>query len=313
MYRYINPQPVAILLATYNGATYLRQQLNSILHQKFSHFVCYIHDDNSSDNTKGIIKEFKSRYPNKIVEIQGPATGGSKNNFMFLLNCVESDYYAFSDQDDFWLPFKLELCFKKIKKIDNNKPSCIYTDLNVVDQNLDTIDNSFYSYTNIDPRKNKLKNLLMSNVCVGCTMMINRVLRDEAIEIESSNIMMHDWLAALIASSEGNLKFIPKSTMLYRQHASNVLGATRKASLFKRSLHMLNFRNFLLRKNSFVKRSRNMAKDITQLSMLTTENLKFLKAFYKVGEKNKFVRIKFYLKNSLYNQRSNKFWQLIWV
>ena len=101
--------------------------------------------------------------------------------------------------------------------------------------------------------------------------------------------------------------------MLYRQHASNVLGATRKASLFKRSLHMLNFRNFLLRKNSFVKRSRNMAKDITQLSMLTTENLKFLKAFYKEKKKNKFVRIKFYLKNSLYNQRSNKFWQLIWV
>lgn len=313
MYKYVNPQPVAILLATYNGATYLRQQLDSIVHQDFSHFVCYIHDDNSSDHTSNIIEEFQAKYPNKIVEIKGPATGGSKNNFMFLLKSVESDYYAFSDQDDFWLPFKLRICFNEIKKINNNKPSCIYTDLKVVDQNLDTIDNSFYSYTNIDPHKNKLNNLLMSNVCVGCTMMINRVLRDEAIKIDSPNVIMHDWLAALIASSEGRLRFISKSTMLYRQHATNVLGATRKATIFKRVMRALNFKKFLLRKKTFVRRSRNMAKDIMQLNMLSPIELQFLGAFCKIASKKKFVRIKFYRKNNLYNQRSNKLWQLIWV
>ena len=114
---------VAILLATYNGERFIKDQLDSILNQTYQNFVCYIHDDGSTDRTVDILKKYVSKYPKKIKLLEYPGKKGAVGNFLSLIDyavehCREQ-YYLFSDQDDIWLPQKIELEVKKIRKIDN--------------------------------------------------------------------------------------------------------------------------------------------------------------------------------------------------
>ena len=95
---------IAIILATYNGGKYLREQLDSIFAQTYTKWHLFIHDDGSVDDTNQIIMEYRFRNPDKITIVEGVSTGGAKNNFYFLLKNVEASLYMFSDQDDVWLP-----------------------------------------------------------------------------------------------------------------------------------------------------------------------------------------------------------------
>ena len=143
---------VAILLATYNGERYLQDQLDSLINQSFKDWVCYVHDDGSKDNTMSILRSYSKKYPKRFKILDYPGGQGAAGNFLSLIkfaanNCKEN-YFLFSDQDDIWLPNKIELEVNKMEEVyDDKTPILVYCDQKVVDQNLNIISNSSMNYS----------------------------------------------------------------------------------------------------------------------------------------------------------------------
>lgn len=219
---------IAILMATYNGEKYICQQIDSILSQTCKDWELYIHDDGSTDNTIAAVESYVEKYPNKIHLIDGKSTGGAKYNFFYMFGQVEATYYMTCDQDDVWLDKKIELTYDKMLTIENKAdvPCLVYTELRVVDSELNTIADTMSGYQSLDCHKRTINQFILQNSVTGCTMMVNRALRDKMLRItDIDNTIMHDWWAALVAAQFGKTAFIDEPTILYRQHGDNSLGA----------------------------------------------------------------------------------------
>lgn len=219
---------IAILMATYNGEKYICQQIDSILSQTCKDWELYIHDDGSTDNTIAALESYVEKYPNKIHLIDGKSTGGAKYNFFYLFGQVEAPYYMTCDQDDVWLDKKIGLTYDKMLTIENKAdvPCLVYTELRVVDSELNTIADTMSGYQSLDCHKRTINQFILQNSVTGCTMMVNRALRDKMLRItDIDNTIMHDWWAALVAAQFGKTAFIDEPTILYRQHGDNSLGA----------------------------------------------------------------------------------------
>ncbi len=219
---------IAILMATYNGEKYICQQIDSILSQTCKDWELYIHDDGSTDNTIAVVESYVEKYPNKIHLIDGKSTGGAKYNFFYMFGQVEAPYYMTCDQDDVWLDKKIELTYDKMLTIENKAdvPCLVYTELRVVDSELNTIADTISGYQSLDCHKRTINQFILQNSVTGCTMMVNRALRDKMLRItDIDNTIMHDWWAALVAAQFGKTAFIDEPTILYRQHGDNSLGA----------------------------------------------------------------------------------------
>jgi glycosyltransferase involved in cell wall biosynthesis len=222
---------VEILLATYNGERFLERQIESVLEQMDSGCRLLIRDDGSTDGTLILLQKFVAQDPHRVVLLndQGPRLGVC-GNFGQLIEHSNADYVAFCDQDDVWLSGHISTLLERIKATEQdlgaNTPALAHTDLVVVDENLQTIAPSFWSYLNLDPyRGSKLNRLLIQNVVTGSAMMINRALARWACPIPKTGVPMHDWWLALIASAFGRIETIPAKTVLYRQHSNNHIGA----------------------------------------------------------------------------------------
>jgi len=219
---------IAILMATYNGEKYICQQIDSILSQTCTDWELYIHDDGSTDNTIAVVESYVEKYPDKIHLIDGKSTGGAKYNFFYMFGQVEAPYYMTCDQDDVWLDKKIELTYDKMLAIEDKAdvPCLVYTELRVVDSELNTIADTMSEYQSLDCHKRTINQFILQNSVTGCTMMINRALRDKMLRItDIDNTIMHDWWAALVAAQFGKTAFIDEATILYRQHGDNSLGA----------------------------------------------------------------------------------------
>ena len=146
-------------MATYNGENYLSQQLDSLFEQTDKDWVLYVCDDGSSDSTNEILHHYADRYDN-IIFVEGKGRQGAKGNFFGLLERVEADVYFFCDQDDVWLPEKVEKERKMLdemaEKYGNDTPLAVYSDLFVVDQNLEPIHKSFWQFSGIHPERYRL-------------------------------------------------------------------------------------------------------------------------------------------------------------
>lgn len=219
---------IAILMATYNGEKYICQQIDSILSQTCKDWELYIHDDGSTDNTIAAVESYVEKYPDKIHLIDGKSNGGAKYNFFYMFGQVEAPYYMTCDQDDVWLEKKIELTYDKMLTIEDKADiSClVYTELRVVDSELNTIADTMSGYQSLDCHKRTINQFILQNSVTGCTMMVNRALRDKMLRItDIDNTIMHDWWAALVAAQFGKTAFIDEPTILYRQHGDNSLGA----------------------------------------------------------------------------------------
>ena len=229
-------QGLAILLATYQGERYLRAQLDSLTAQTCADWKAFVHDDGSRDGTMDILREYVRRDPERFCLIDAPSTGGAKNNFLFLTAQVQAPYYMYCDQDDVWLPDKIERTMDRMRELESrqgkDRPCLVHTELKVVDASLRPISSRLSEYQGIEPERLTLGRLLVQNVVTGCTMMINRALRNAMTACaEPEAIRMHDWWAALIAMRFGALRFLPEATILYRQHGNNSVGAQRAKGL----------------------------------------------------------------------------------
>ena len=226
---------ISILLATYNGEEYIAGLIESLLSQTFRDFKLYIRDDKSTDGTYSIITGYAAKNPGMIFVSQNEENvGGAKNNFMRMMIDHKDDYIMLCDQDDIWLPDKIEKSLSKIKEIeqasDPTTPVMVHTNLTVVSEDMNVIASSYEKMSNKDFEKTSLNFVVAMNNAAGCTIIYNRVLAD-LIQAEPEFSVMHDWWVSLIASAFGRIGVIHLPMVYYRQHKDNESGAKKVLSI----------------------------------------------------------------------------------
>jgi len=250
---------IDILLATYNGEEFLSEQLDSILAQTVTDWHLLIRDDGSTDSTEEILRAYITGHPDQITLIDSDSKNkGACQSFHELLKYSMGDYIFFSDQDDVWVPEKLEVSLQRMRDFEKQDPSkalLIHSDLRVVDKKLNILSNSLWVYQNLDQSiASDVYKLAAHNVITGCSMMINRKAKELSLPIPQS-ALMHDWWIAINVCKYGQIKTINRPLVLYRQHGSNVEGARRKDFLYylKKTLHLVNYTVHLWKKGRMLK------------------------------------------------------------
>lgn len=213
---------IDILMATFNGENYLKQQIDSILNQKYNNFNLIISDDCSSDSTIDILKEYEKKDDRITVHTQNKNLGYRKN-FEFLVKKTTCKYVMFSDQDDIWDDSKIEKMYYFIVR---EKSKLVYCDLKVVDRNLNELFPSMVKLTNMYSKSKKYNNfdlLKLENAVTGCATIVERDILQKALPFPS-DFFVHDWWLGLIATQYGKIHFLDEGLVLYRQHDNNSIG-----------------------------------------------------------------------------------------
>ena len=234
---------IEILMSTYNGAKFVEEQIKSIINQTFKSWILKVRDDGSTDNTLEILHTYSKKFPNKIFIIKDNRHLGVSQGYNKLLINSVKDYIMFCDQDDIWLPFKIEISYEKIKQLEKkygkHTPILVFTDLIVVDENLNIISKSYWKYSKLYYKNVNYPNFLLRNIASGNTIIMNRAAVNLCIPIPTCAIL-HDWWCALVVSVFGKIDFIDKPTLMYRQHKGNDLGAKKwSISLALRRIHKM--------------------------------------------------------------------------
>lgn len=222
----MNKSPVvAVLVATYNGEVFLKQQLDSILNQTYSNIKIYISDDNSSDNTPQIIKTYKEKFPDKIFYTLNNSNFGVVKNFENLIfNCKE-DYMALSDQDDVWQVAKLEKQMDAMLELDSENislPCLVNSDLCMIDEKDKIVHKSYFQFRNyVLNDKKDLGHILGPSGIMGNTLLINKELKHIVLPFPDK-LDVHDYWLGLNAELFGKRKTINKQLVQYRIHSNNV-------------------------------------------------------------------------------------------
>ena len=220
---------ISVCMATYNGEKYIKEQLDSILLQLRENDEIIISDDGSSDSTVEIaesyqdsrIKIFQNSFKNLIL------------NFEFALKQAKGDFIFLSDQDDIWLPNKVEVSL--IHLIHND---IIVSNCQVVNQDLQVINKSFFYLNN---SKKGLFSNLMKNSYLGCCLAFRKELLSKALPFPK-NIPMHDIWLGFVSELFYKIKFIEEPLMLYRRHGANEspTGEDSPFSLYRKFLFRYN-------------------------------------------------------------------------
>lgn len=221
----MNCPSVNIILSTYNGSLYIKEQLESLYAQDYPNIKIYVRDDGSSDSTLEILKAESDK--GRLTLFDGRNIG-IFNSFLELLKLSGSaDYYALCDQDDVWLSNKISKAISKLK--DQRSPSLYCSSLMLVDSQLNEL--KLFAYDD----SIGFKNSIFSNCATGCSCVFNSTLKDLFLRTKDpSKIIMHDWWLYMIASAFGEVIYDKESYILYRQHAHNQIGMQSVFGIFRR-------------------------------------------------------------------------------
>ena len=227
---------ISVLLSTYNGDKYLKSQLDSV-------FVCdnvccriFVRDDGSSDRTQNILDTYQEC--KKLTWIKGENIGPARSFMELLYRADEADYYSFCDQDDVWQKDKLSVAIDKLSSIPENIPALYFSEKTIVDKDLMPIKDTHGNYLLT------LGESFINNPVTGCTMVINKKLRDIIVSAKIPDYFsLHDsWIYRICLAVGGVVIYDRTPHILYRQHGNNVVG---HIGLFKRMYAFVNniFRN----------------------------------------------------------------------
>lgn len=225
-----------VVLCSHNGASFLDEQITSILSQGDAIKIVHVHDFASVDNSRLVLERLKEKFGLRIqLTFHGDAPGASASFLRALQrtapNLPEGALVFLADQDDVWLPGKLVTIKRELERcmLNPTDPFILFHDVHVVDESLRVTRRTYYTGNPFAvPRDLDRSRLLMANPAIGHTMLISPALiRLITTWPETQHYMMHDWLAILIASRVGRVEYIPEALSLYRQHDNNVLGAYR--------------------------------------------------------------------------------------
>lgn len=220
---------VSVALASYNGAQYIRPFLASLEAQDWPSVRLCVSDDGSTDATTAIISEEWR----EATVVRNSGKQGVVSNFSSAIALTKGGYVALADQDDIWVPDKLSRLMATMiqrETLDPAKPVLIFSDLTVVDSELNVLQSSFFNSTEKSMTAAKLPDFMLSNHIPGCSILFNDALCRLALPIPP-NVKMHDWWLALVAATFGVIDYVDAPLVLYRQHGSNTLGAPTSAGL----------------------------------------------------------------------------------
>lgn len=266
-----NNDTIAILMASYNGEKYIKEQIDSILAQTYQNFILYINDDSSKDSTNAILADYVKHYPEQIVVSRNDSSRhGATENFADLFAKVPAaSYYVFCDQDDTWEPEKLATMLPVLKKLEGTSltPALVYCRMNIVDQNLNVISPSLEDFSGHDIGTSEhLEKILLNSYVPGCAMMFNQSLKNIIHSIPES-VQFHDWWVLLVAAACGSIERVDISLANYRQHLGNTIGITKTQSSFSKLLSNLSPARF---KNHAKIQRNNREQAALQASLLLT-------------------------------------------
>ncbi len=210
---------VTVILSTYNGGAFLQPLLDSLYRQTHASTTILVRDDGSTDSTPAILE--RERLASRIKILSGNTKLGAAGSFAELLRAsarTTTDFVAFCDQDDIWLPNKIARAVAAIAETGNDVAAAYCSRLEIVDVTL-----AHVGFTNI-PERIGFGNALVENICVGCTLVLNRTAIDLVCRNFPANVMTHDWWCYLVISCFGRIVYDADAHIRYRQHGGNVFG-----------------------------------------------------------------------------------------
>lgn len=263
---------IAILMCTLNGAKHIDDQMESFYTQTHDNWELWISDDGSTDETLDRARGFEERgKPVHIIE--GPKAGFAANFLSLVRNRdIEADYFAWSDQDDIWLPDKLARAATWLGGVKPGVPALYFGRTRIVDKAGKKTVRLSPAY----PRPPSFGNALCQNMAGGNTMVMNRMARDILSLGDLPDVPAHDWWAYLLISGVGGrVRFDPTPTLRYRQHDGNVMGENQ-------SLGARLKRFGLLLRGEFVRRNDKIVAALqARRHLLTADNLLILDEFLR--------------------------------
>lgn len=219
---------ITVLMSTYNGEKYLREQIDSLLGQRKVDLKILVRDDGSCDNTLSILHEYEKKYDHFIF-YKGENLGPAYSFFDLLSKAEKTDYYAFCDQDDIWDNDKLITAIKKLEMLDSEVPNLYYSNLRIVDEHM-----NFYRLSHDKPLYNDNKySALTEGLCTGCTAVFNNTAKEIIAENIPKFCTMHDTWLYMTCKILGNTIYDEEPHISYRQHDGNVVGTYLKKNITK--------------------------------------------------------------------------------
>ena len=211
---------ISVCMATYNGGSFIRQQIDSIVCQLDDDDELIVSDDGSTDDTLNIIRSIGDR---RIRIVEGPKKKSPTLNFECALKEAKGDFVFLSDQDDVWKANKVEVCMQWLKSY-----HCVVSDAEVTDDNLQPLFPSLYGILQV--RHGRLYNTVWKNGYTGCCMAFRRDVLEASLPFPRE-IPMHDIWIGNLAAYKYNVKFIPDKLVFFRRHA-NTASCNVKGSRF---------------------------------------------------------------------------------
>jgi glycosyltransferase involved in cell wall biosynthesis len=225
---------IFIVLATHQGAAYLRPQVQSIRRQSLADWTLLVRDDGSTDSTAEILQELAGR-DDRIRMLPGDGRRyGAVGNFALLIQRafdLGADYLFLADQDDVWQTDKLRRQMELMRQGEmasgKRIAHLVYSDLVVVNERMQTVHGSFFKCSRLrQGGQQPLGTLLGRSFALGCTCGMNRPLVELVLPLPAS-IASHDWWAALCAAATGRISCLTQPTLWYRRHGGNSSGPVR--------------------------------------------------------------------------------------
>lgn len=241
-------EQVHIVLATYNGERFLREQMDSVLAQTYENITVEVCDDGSTDGTAAIVREYEDQ-DDRVKLHLNPKNLGYVKNFLEGVKRCQAPYVMLCDQDDIWKQDKVEKTLRAMQDAEKNmtgKPVLVFTDAVNFDSETGEDLGFFHETSHLDVKRVDTAHLFMENKCIGCTMMMNRAILSYLEELPEE-IRVHDWWLALICSHFGTIEYVPQATLRYRQHEGNQIGGSSYTGYLKKRLaHIREQRKALL-------------------------------------------------------------------
>ncbi len=284
---------VQVLLSSYNGENYIKEQLDSILNQEGVEIQLLIRDDGSTDGTRSILAEYEQQW-NNISVIYGTNVGVIQSFFLLLEQAEDYSYIALADQDDVWLKPKLKRAIERIKEQEQGNPIVYCSAKQLVDAKLNPLPSPI-KYPNV---RAEFGNALVENMCTGCTCVINQAMVQLLKGKQPTFTIMHDFWIYLVGTCFGTVIYDEESYIYYRQHGANELGTATSV-----------FENYKRRIKNFKKHRGQLTKQAEQLlnlyGTLMPEEKKTVATLFLQSKQDWNIRMKFLQQGMVFRQRKS--------
>lgn len=290
-----HPSRVAVLLCTYNGQSYLAEQLDSFEKQEFTRWDMWASDDGSTDGTLAILEAYRNQWGADRLSIRSGPRNGFVANFLSLscAQSIERDYYAYSDQDDVWMPDKLARAVAWLESVPRETPALYFSREYLADK-----EGHVTGVSKLFKRPPSFANALVQCICRGHTIVYNHaaslLLREAGPQIP---VASHDWwVYLLVTGAGGEVLYDTHPTVCYRQHELNVLGSNGSLAARWRRFRML-FGGTMKNWSDL-----NIAALYRLRHRLTPDNLRRLDEFTAARKKPLFARLAGLLRSGVHRQ-----------